>query len=243
MTPLHINKTITPSSPRNKRAFLRASLTVEASLALPVFIFAMTLLMMPFKVMNEERVRIAELDAKTQAASKMITDGGAEGISGMIADMALDDNDVIQIRGRVVKSQKSTGFLTGRTFDQEVVSARRAWVGRNGKAEPGGDDTEEDDDPYVWICEDSDVYHSATCFHIFKDFSITTVADAKSSGCSACDRCAKGAASGAAYVLPGMNKYHTSTSCSAMNWKAARVKKSEAEAQGRHPCAHCKGGI
>ena len=243
MTPLLIKTKLTPRS-RNKRAFLRASLTIEASLALPIVIFAMALLMVPFKVMNNERMKLAELDAKTQTASKVLNDDDADGIGGFMYDLALDERDVITLRDNVSETQKTTAMFYGRTFNQEVISARRAWVGRNGKVDSDPERSgEEENDPYVWICDDSDVYHSAACFHIFKDFSITTVADAKSSGCVACDRCAKGVESGVAYVLPGMNKYHTTSSCTSMNWKASKVKKSEAESQGRRPCAHCGGGV
>lgn len=57
--------------PGRKRGMaIKASLTIEASLALPLFLFAMVILMTPMKLMNEQRKIQTALEAACQDASQ-----------------------------------------------------------------------------------------------------------------------------------------------------------------------------
>ncbi len=278
----------------SKRVYKRASLTVEAAFALCFFIFAIVLIMLPFKMMDAHRKMQAmaesinkklcqygylskyleedeELKKKEDTgddkeelfdisqiagnlafsqfvlglvqteAAKLIDDEHIQDISTMGSEfLAQDDMLIIKINYKY-ELPFAMSLLSG--IEQEVVSSRRLWIGREGRSADDKASEEEEDDEEVYVGKSSTRYHlSADCHYLSNNLKTATRADIKNirneAGAKyhACARCAKQASS-SVYVLPSGRHYHSSRDCTAINAYVKTVKKSSVEHLGA--CSYC----
>ena len=169
-----------------------ASMTVEAALVLPLFLFAGILLMTPFRIMDVERQMQAIVMAVGEEISQtayLSVDSGempAETLSVAYAEAAVRSRAAgLPVHGLSLAG--SSLLEDGETIDLVAVyripmpfsmfgldaSERmnrcylRAWVGRDTGADSGGAGDGEEDDPIVYVGRDSTRYHvSASCHYL-----------------------------------------------------------------------------
>ena len=255
-----------------KRVFFSApaSLTVEAALVLPLFLFAGVLLMMPFHILDIERQMQAIVmsvgEDISQTAYLSPEDGGWTGSAAAFAyaegavrtkagglslrgltlagSSLLEDGETVDL---VVSYQIKLPFSV---FGLGDVKRRnrcwlRAWVGSNGALSEGGPGDGEED-PIVYVGKDSTRYHiSSFCHYLYNRLSavpVSSIEDYRNSGGHRYTACDRcgGTAGGIVYILPYGEHYHGNRSCTAITAYVRAVRRSAVEYLG--PCSYCSGG-
>lgn len=182
-----------------KRASLSASasLTLEAALVLPLFLFAGVILMMPFRVMDVHRQvqavgehvsedigqaaylsrykeeesfwnRAAAWVYAEAAVRNGLKDLPVERVS-LLRSSFLEDGETVDL---VVDYEVKMPFSLLGLESVELTnrSFRRAWVGEDGKSQ--GDQEEEEEDVIVYVGKKSTRYHvSRTCHYLHNDLT------------------------------------------------------------------------
>ncbi|MDO4489130.1 MAG: hypothetical protein Q4B67_08620 [Eubacteriales bacterium] len=212
---------------------LASSLTIEAAVALPVFIVAMATLIYPLKVMDEEREKLIELEKTAEALSTVFN---PETIAG-------EGNESIMLTNWITPGP---GIIGTRV----IVSSKRAWIGRKGGSgrEYLGKDTnegneEDENDEIVYIANNSaqsSVFHVNIDCHYISNKNIRAVSYESATGQKyrACDSCHPGKG-GTVYIFPGGDKFHAGSDCRALRSYVREMKKSEALERGLRPCSSC----
>ena len=270
---------------RNRRACLSCSLTLEAALALPIFLFCMVLLLMPLFSLEAQRKMEAESDAicrnialyaygveKAEKAADLDLDTGMAGVllkaaSGaalgayassevreaaddsriglmsFLGSECMDDGSTVKIK-LDYSYRLPFSVLGSNTIDRTVISFRRAWVGK--KRSSGKEkESEEEEDPWVYIGKTSTRYHlSPGCHYLSNDLRAVTYDGVKSernsggSRYAPCARCGAGAIPGqTVYIMPSGEVFHTDPDCSAIVSYIRTVRLSEVEYMG--VCSYC----
>lgn len=216
--------------------FRQASLTVEASVVLPLFLIGMIMMIGIMDVCRIQTEENADLAEKAKNLSMY-----AYGIGDRMGE------DVIDL------CQVKTCELPVNLFPFSgipiVVRARvHTWTGRSDRDTfPGGDGSSAAE-TLVYVTENGEVYHtSASCTYL--DLSIYS-ADVSELGSlrneygsryHACEKCRNNASGSGQIFLTGKGeKYHTSLSCSGLTRTTKMVKLSEVD--GSHICSRCNGG-
>ncbi len=204
------------------------SLTVEAALILPLFMFFIANVLSLFIMFEEYSINIAKLhDSACNMA--MLAHLEPEGTGQEMIE--LDKSQPIHSVFKVL------GFPSTHV----VASAKaRKWTGydvTNGQSEK----VEEE---YVYITESGYAYHrSRTCSHLKVTVSTVSASEIgkyrNSSGGKyyPCERCGNGISSGVVFITNQGNKYHNSVTCSGLKRTIKTVKLSEVG--GRGPCSAC----
>lgn len=225
----------------DKRVVLRASLTVEAALGLPLILFSMFVLAMPMSMMETDRKMQETCEAIVAdiAAAESLDGTNVPQIpGGGILDIT---EDIITLRLPYVYKLPFSVLGLG-SLTQEVVASRRAWVGAKGSFNAAAEEAAAEDDEWVYVGKNSTRYHlSPDCHYLSNNYSSAIVdSNGRAAGLKPCDRCGTGAAAGqTVYVTPSGNRYHTSPDCSAMRSYPERVRKSAVEHLGC--CSYCGG--
>jgi len=230
---------------KDRRVYLKASLTVEAALGLPLILFAMLALLVPMGMMDTDRIMQEKCESAAKEISKHMYTINETGNSEMLNDylsngMVLDiTDDVVTVRlPYTYKFPIKVLNLQGLT--QEAVASRRGWVGKDGSKDQDGNRLS--DDEWVYIGKNSTRYHiSASCHYLSNEWSTTVVgSDMKALGRKACDRCCNNISIGqTVYITESGEKYHADKTCSAMKAYPKMVRKSEVEHMGC--CSYCGG--
>ena len=252
-----------------KRASLSASasLTVEAALVLPLFLFGGVILMMPFRVLDvhrqvqavgehvsEEIGQAAYLSKYTDEDSFWNT-AAAHAYAEAAVRTRLEDLPVHQL-SLLRSSLLQDGETVDLVMDYEIRlpfsvfglnsvkqtnrSFRRAWVGEDGKSK---DSDGEEKDVVVYVGKNSSRYHlSRTCHYLHNDLTAVAFEEVeyrRNEGGSRYGPCARcgGAAGAMVYIMPSGRHYHSSPSCSAIGAYVKAVWKSEVEYLGA--CSYC----
>lgn len=205
---------------------VKGAMSVEASLAVPLFIFFMANLLMLFVMFAEYSSNIA----KTGQTAK---------------EIALVSNDVNSVKDDIVtifKIQKiaplidKIGFKTANTY---ACMKYRKW---NGYDVTGAKVFDEDEE-YVYITESGTSYHrSRGCSHLKVKIRCVTKQMLESTRNNngekykPCEKCARNS-SGLLFITEEGNKYHSSSACSGLKRTVKTVKLSEVG--GRTPCKDC----
>lgn len=248
-------------------SFTSASMTVEAALVLPLFLFAGVILMMPFQILDTERQMQAIVNSvgedisqtaylvkegKGSLAAYAYAEGAVrmkakelpvEGLS-LAGSKLLDDGETVNL---VVMYQIRLPFSVFSLASIKRTNAcyLRAWIGQEGGlgGNPEGDDEE---DPIVYVGRDSTRYHlSASCHYLDNHLTAVSADQVESyrnesgSRYTPCARCGS-QAGGTVYIMPSGEHYHSSRSCSAIQAYVSAVRKSTVEYLG--PCSYCSGG-
>ena len=216
-----------------------ASMTVEAAIVLPLFVFLAIALLMPMKALDTERKirttmekNCCDLSLAAYMENEENTDEGGDIILG------------ITYRERIpFFSVAVNGLKT------EISVKRRQWIGLNGKlkSNKNGSSGEENAKEMVYVGRNMGRYHKKRdCHYISNTYQTVSIAeatamrDADGHRFTACSSC-KGmiGKSGMVYVTPGGRHYHGSTDCSAMVSYVRKVPISEVLYLG--VCSYCGG--
>lgn len=181
--------------------FASASMTVEAALVLPLFLFMGVILMMPFRILDVERQMQAIVNSVGEEISQSACLTGGEGtemsalasyayVEGAVRMKArdlpverlslagskiMDDGETVNIAVTYQMKLPFSVFHLG-SVERKNCCYLRAWVGRDGGTGPGSGSAagEEEDDPIVYVGRNSTRYHvSASCHYL--DNRLTTV--------------------------------------------------------------------
>lgn len=211
------------------------SLTVEAAIALPIFLFTVMNLLSIILLFAGYSDKLAEIQQE------------ADGFA--IAAHAAEDgqnveNDLI-IRTKVIELKPFIpimGFTPGRTIAQ---CRQRKWTGYDVTK----NNQENKEEEIVYITVFGTAYHyDRSCSHLKLSIHCTGreeiegMRNEDQERYSACEKCGKKGMSGIIFYTERGNRYHTSLSCSGLSRsiKAVAISKTE----GRHACSRCskRGG-
>lgn len=241
------------------RTYRKGSLTVEASLVLPLFMTGLlTLVSSLYMCLLTQKIQASLLQTAQHLAVTM-----AEGDEPSLADVRdyltkdLTDADLRFIEngadgldlsgsdiddGEYISLDVSCSFvpLTDALGIIRVPFSRRClthvWngYGRGMFA----------DDEYVYITEDSEVYHlDRNCSHLRLTVQKTYASEVQSlrnnsgSRYRPCGICHAKLSDESLFITPEGDRYHNSITCSGLKRTVRAIRKSEAA--GRRPCSRC----
>ena len=207
---------------------ISGSLTIEASLAIPIFLFFIANLLSLFITFENYTKTYSELhqNIKTMAMTAHLEGSGLgdemidlskwEAISPLFDEISfMDSNMHISLHAR-----KWTGYDNCSFSDFE------------------------NDEEYVYITESGSAYHrSRDCSHlkvhirVINNKDLSSARNADGSRYSPCEKCAKTTSSGLYFITDYGNKYHTSATCSSLKRSIQTVPISQVN--GRYPCSSC----
>ena len=203
---------------------LRGSLTIEAALAMPLFILAISQLIFWTSFLQTQSRLNAEAASKAREMAQMayISETGNE-----------NDEEIIEI----YKGE----FLNGVYFERLALA--RPFTGRKYK-NTGNENSE--DNRIVFVTKNGKVYHTSNiCSHIrlsVKAVDYSIVGGMRNKGGAKyypCEYCARGGLSGTVYITEDGNRIHKNKNCSGIKRTVISIKKSDAEARGYRPCERC----
>lgn len=215
---------------RKKALFLKAGITAEAALALPIFLFFMANLLSLFLMYEQYSKNLATIHQQGKNLAMVAHSAGDTG-----SDL------IFLIKGQSIKPMvKEVGFNSSATA---AIVYIRKWTGYNVLS----DVNTEEDEEYVYITESGTVYHrSRSCSHL--KITVSVVKASEVSGrrndygqrYRPCEKCAYGQSTGLVFITDKGDKYHNSAGCSGLKRTIRTVKLSEVG--GRGPCSLCGGG-
>ncbi len=249
------------ASPTCENFDARASLTVEAAVVFPVFLFLMIFVMFFMRILWTQAVVQNALDETSQQMAvaaaykedislaaiiaivdaKLVADEHAlsyidNGILGLdYSDSDVDDN-YISLKLQYDISFPISYFGT-QSWSMYQVSVNRKWIGWDADEEDG-------DGEYVYITDTGTVYHiKRSCTYLNPSIkaisysSLSTTRNSSGSTYSACKSCNKSGTTLTVYVTDYGTVYHSSISCSALKRTIKRVLLSEVSGMGA--CSKC----
>lgn len=258
----HINQERASASDLEKN--MRGSVTVEAALAVPVFLFAVLALVYLLEI---QAIRLA-VNSAAQGAAKMASEDMA--VIPVFNPIKLK-TDIVSLIGaerleRSIVEGGSSGIHCWRSWydtgsgvlhielDYKVrlplpkfvntgMKCRnsflvKAWTGYENAG------AEKEDDQIVYVTESGGVYHTDyQCSYLqlsirFVPYSrVSDLRNEDGGRYHACGRCMSGGASAGVYVTDYGNKFHSSLNCSGLKRTIHSVKKGEC--QGMGVCNKC----
>lgn len=248
------NKKIDPSEFNPKRtggetplAACRGSITVEAAVAVSLFLIAFASLLSLFGILQTQIKRVYEIDKMLQKAAVYFSvlndadeyeEGALSDINLTIADEGVKvEGDDIYVRiPHYDKALFTAPFVGG--FLTEDVLCRRIWSGRllTDVSE------DEDDEIYVFVAENGIVYHRfESCTHLrlsVSEISRSSLSEMRNSSGGKyypCEKCGGGSGDTVLITSDG-TRYHSDRECSGLKRTYTKVKLSET---GLPPCTRC----
>lgn len=207
---------------------IAGGVSVEAALAIPLFIFFMVNIIYIINILGFYSSGIAEVQQEARSLSFVCNDINEYG------NDTVTSAKLIQV--------KSLFSLIG--FETTPALASMSYKKWNGFC-LGGSSNLAQEEEYVYVTEYGSSYHrNRDCSHLKVTIVSVTLDELKSkrnnSGNKyyACEKCG-GNGSGILFITPEGDKYHSSSSCSGLKRSIKTVKLSEVE--GRSPCGTCGG--
>ena len=252
---------------RRDRLYKRGSLTIEAALVLPIFIFMMVCVMslsalllfqLSLKASMQEEMKLCamqnvegQIPSADEMAQRILSpineiilaiapvEGKSDGIE--FSEEGSTD-EILRLQARYkAKLYYDFADLFAREFAQEAVYHN--WDGyRLGLCSDVGDVEEE----YVYITETGEVYHrSRNCSHIrlrirqIAGSQIETARNSSGGRYKSCEHCHSRPTDGSIYITEDGDRYHNSLSCSGLKRTVTAVPISQVG--DRRPCSRCGG--
>lgn len=214
----------------------KASLTVEAAGALPIFLFALCSLICMLELYGTFCLRMVKLQEQAERAGQVVAAAGS--LTGREEGLGTDTIDLplpFSYRARFVPAPSVMIAARGRVH---------AWTGRGGRASDLADRKEKD--PLVYVTDYESVYHtSSQCTHLHLQISGTsygrmkTMRNASGARYKTCQKCAgKGKHGSVVYISPEGDCWHNDPECSGLKRSTHLVHLSEAK--GVHKCQRCQ---
>lgn len=205
---------------------LKGAMSIEAALAVPLFLFFMANLLYLLIVFGEYSTNLASMDQSAKQIACLSYDSDASG-----------DNIVSRWKiQRIAPFSSVVGYKPASIY---VCMKYRKWNGYDVLNASEGIDEEE----YVYITESGTRYHkSASCYHLVVDIHsvpqsrVSVQRNEYGEKYRPCEYC-KGSSSGLLYITPDGNRYHISPTCSGLKRTIKAVKLSEVG--GRSACSDC----
>lgn len=245
----------------------KGSLSIEAALVLPVFLFMMIciisllsllLFQMRLKECMHEEVKIAAMESinkgfpnEAELGEKVISNISdyilkiapiENGYEGIYFSEAGTDREVLILSATYETKLYYDMFgLFHKIFTQKCV--QHSWEGYLSGLRTNISDKEEE---YVYITHDSEVYHlNRECSHLKLKIeaveSSMVLEKRNNSGAKyySCEHCKSKLSDGLLYITSDGDKYHNSLSCSGLKRTVMMIPKSEIE--GKRVCQRCGG--
>lgn len=245
-----------------KSASFSGSLTVEAALVFPIFLFMLLAFLFFFRVLQvqqimEEALAVAgsrtslevsgeEEDSQILYASALayfnveLTSQGlpAKFISGGRVGISFQESD---FEGEYIdlfinyKLKLPTGFFGKREIPIVQRVRMKKWNGYH------GDGAEAGEGEWVYITPNGSVYHrSRECTHLRLSISSIPAQSVSDSSYSPCELCGKSSNSGGLlYITNQGRRYHSRLSCSGLKRTVYMIRLSKAG--NRNGCQRCGG--
>lgn len=235
------------------------SAVVEATLIIPVFLFAM------IAIYSMCRCKLAEgiiYEAASETAEYMAEysymDEPGVLMPGLIMPQYIDNNSLVDVSvegginginylGTITRDSDNYVILKvnytlkidipmipSMSKKRQIVVKQRAYIG-----EDEGDGKSEctEDDKYVYVTDNKEVYHnSRTCTHLALSIHQTNLKNAQNCGFSPCEFC--GSKSGSVvYITDEGARYHSDKSCSGLKRTVYAVRLKDVA--GLPGCSRC----
>lgn len=205
------------------------SMTVEAALAVPLFLFFMVNVLSILLFFHRFSTNLEELHQQGRQLS-------------MLAYTARDTGIIQDEMVKLVKPVRVSPVIPVLGYrGTTIVSCcyMRAWTGYDVTQDEVGETEEE----YVYITESGSVYHRRrNCTHLSLSVELTGREEVESrrnaygGRYTACEKC-KGSESGIVYITAEGDRYHNTIECSGLKRTVRCVLLSETG--GRAPCSRC----
>ena len=247
----------------------KGSLTVEASITVPVFLFAMLAIIYMCNALAvkgiiyeasvetseymaeyaylSDRFETAELASPVMAAAKFrdylddtelvdrFVTGGSMGITFLGSSFPDSEGNIrLRVTYRLGINAPMFGSFS-KLCSFEI--RQKAYLGYDLKNIEEKDD---EDDVYVYLADNSAVYHlSRSCTYIHYDIDTVSKDVAVKDHRKKCEYCGRNSGD-TVFVTEYGDRYHSTKSCSRLARNVRRVKKSEVEGS-YPPCSKCGG--
>lgn len=240
-------------------AFLPGSLTVEAALTLPIFLFSMIMVLFLFRIMQAQYIVGNSLDQAVAEISLMgrITEKQAESLvkAKFYKELLAQDCPLSEIKyGIAGFSWKGTKvnaddidtsvtyhiqfplrFFGAKSIKLSDGCRMHRWRGnRNGSDGCG-------DGEWVYITPTESVYHvSRECTHLRLSITAVSVKKAKEKSYNPCGHCVRGKKVGTiVYITSTGYCYHMKVNCSGLKRTVYMILKENVGS--KRPCLRCGG--
>lgn len=235
----------------------KGSATVEAALALPIFLFGILgMYSIGQCKLAEVSVYEASIETAEYLAEYAYFDEPNQLLAGYKFGGYLDDKKLVE---KYVQGGVSGINFIGSIFDGEYVrlkvnfnvginlpfisklSSKKSFVikqkyYRGNKIKETGYETEEDN-AYVFVTDNRDVYHEKrSCTHLTLSVSESSRTIAMKCGYTPCERC-RGILGDRVYVTDSGMRFHSSQFCSGLKRRIYRVKRKDVS--GLRGCSRC----
>lgn len=213
--------------PKKAPLFIRGSMTVEASLAVPIFLFFIINLLSIIMIYERYSVNLSKLhqQAKTLALSAHLLGPTNDEMVSLTVPLSL------------------TPFINEIGFEGSLTVANaecRKWTGYDVLSTSANTTQEE----YVYVTEYGSVYHkSRDCSHLKITISVISMDGVDSARNEngekyyKCEKCGDGSSTGVVFVSRQGNRFHNSPNCSGLTRHIKTVKLSDV--QGMPGCGGC----
>jgi len=209
---------------------MEGSMTVEASIAIPVFLFAILNLLSIILLFGEYSSNLADMHQKAKELS----------VHAHILEEGQDVNNDLII---LTKAQKLEPVISLMGFEpaRTIVNCRmRKWTGYDTTQAI----TEKIEEEWVYITPSGNAYHrSRNCSYLNPKIlstatsDISTVRNRDGEKYHLCNSCKDGSLTGICFYTEYGNRYHTTLECSGIKRTIESVKISDIG--GRHACSKC----
>ena len=214
---------------KKRTSQIRAGMTVEAALALPIFLFFIANILSLFLMYEQYSKNLAGIH---QTGKNLAMVAHSTGDTGGNLVYLIKEQSIKPIINEIGFNNSSTA----------AIVYIRKWTGYNVMSTTNIEEEEE----YVYITECGTVYHrSRDCSHLKISVSVCNASEVSmkrndyGQKYRACERCSSGNSTGLVFITDKGDKYHNSANCSGLKRTIKTVKLSEVG--GRGPCSICGG--
>lgn len=212
--------------------FQKGSMTVEASVIIPLFLIAMVMLLSIIQVCTVQVTETSALTQKVKSLS-MYAYGVSDYYEGNMVDLYYIKTVYLPVK-----------LFPFSGIPLVIRSRAHTWTGRASGEYPSETEPLEE---LVYVTESGSVYHThADCtylnlsIHVVSFDEAMTLRNEYGSKYHSCEKCVGSNTSpSVVYITDQGEKYHSSSRCSGLKRMVRLVKKSETA--HRHICSRCAG--